>query len=630
MRQSIFLLILVTGFSFIQAQTDVDSLEQRLISKTLTADEQMEIYRQLCYNYSYNDLEKHRKCANIGLQLAIKERNNLMLARFNEYIAINFHLRNNYDTADIYYKKALFLAIDLKNRSLEAEIYNNLAILYGNKNDIITELEYYKKAIYVEEKYGKIKETLIVSYYNLGVILKDIHNYQEALNYFEKALALANEIDYNNGKSIANYGIGAIYCEWKMFDKAEKYLLEGYYLSKNENNIEFTIQNASYLAFLYLDGLNDYNQAEIYANECLELAENYKSKESLLSAWSIISQVYLYQGLAKKAETIALQAWALDSVYNNTLPKLAMIITMANIQMENREKAEMFLNKYIELNDEYRDKNMQETLLGLEVKYETEKKELRISSLEKEKQLYIWLSIAGGVVLLLAFGVLFYRHRLNIHKMKQLEQEKQLIATQSILDGETAERSRLARDLHDGLGGMLSVVKLNLKEMRNYSILDGQDVDRFSNALGMLDQSITELRRVAHHMMPESLMRYGLKISIEDFCRAIPNAHFQYYGSEKRLDDRLEVILYRCAYELVNNAVKYSEATVINVQLMIDNGLVSITVQDNGIGFDPDKVASGSGLDNIRTRVSAYNGKMTIHSSLGNGTEVSVEIENQA
>ena len=150
-----------------------------------------------------------------------------------------------------------------------------------------------------------------------------------------------------------------------------------------------------------------------------------------------------------------------------------------------------------------------------------------------------------------------------------------MIATQAVLDGETAERSRLARDLHDGLGGMLSVVKLNLKDMNSYSIMDGLDVDRFSNALDMLDQSISELRRVAHHMMPESLMRYGLKISLEDYCRAIPNAHFQYYGSENRLDDRLEVVLYRCAYELINNAVKYAEATTINVQLLINSGIVS-------------------------------------------------------
>ncbi len=207
-----------------------------------------------------------------------------------------------------------------------------------------------------------------------------------------------------------------------------------------------------------------------------------------------------------------------------------------------------------------------------------------------------------------------------------MEQEKQLIATQSVLDGEAAERTRLARDLHDGLGGLLSVVKLNLKDMKSYTVMDGT-VDRFGTALEVLDESIGELRRVAHHLMPESLMRYGLQVSLEDYCRAIPGANFQYYGDDERLDSRLEVLIYRCTYELVNNAVKYAAATIIDVQLITDNGLVSLSVRDNGCGFDPGKITDGAGLENIRTRVSVYNGKMDIHTAPGNGTEVSIEIE---
>ncbi|MDR1553218.1 MAG: sensor histidine kinase, partial [Prevotellaceae bacterium] len=232
------------------------------------------------------------------------------------------------------------------------------------------------------------------------------------------------------------------------------------------------------------------------------------------------------------------------------------------------------------------------------------------------------------------FGILFYRHKLNIQKrkqaeqqIKQLEQEKQLIATQALIDGEAAERSRLARDLHDGLGGMLSVVKLNLKDMKGYSILDNFDIDHFNKAMHMLDQSIDELRRVAHHIMPESLMRYGLKVSLEDFCRAISGAHFQFFGDDADLDNRLKILIYRCAYELINNAVKHANATNINVQLMIDNGLISLSVHDNGKGFDPATVAGGSGLENVRIRVATYNGKMNIYSAPDKGTEISIEIE---
>ena len=115
--------------------------------------------------------------------------------------------------------------------------------------------------------------------------------------------------------------------------------------------------------------------------------------------------------------------------------------------------------------------------------------------------------------------------------------------------------------------------------------------------------------------------------SLEDFCHAIPGAQFIYLGGEKRLNSHLEVLIYRCAYELVNNAVKYADASVIRVQLMIDDGVMSLTVYDDGIGFDPAAISSGTGFDNIRSRISTYNGRLSIHSSPGNGTEVSIEIE---
>jgi signal transduction histidine kinase len=310
--------------------------------------------------------------------------------------------------------------------------------------------------------------------------------------------------------------------------------------------------------------------------------------------------------------------------------------------MGNKDRAVEFLRKLQGVFINISEKSYRESLSDMEVKYETEKKELRIVALEEGKRLYTIIGAAGVAILLLAFGLLFFRHRINIQKrklseqqleiseqkVKQLEQEQLLVATQAVLDGETAERSRLARDLHDGLGGMLSVVKLNLKDMKHYAVMDGSDVERYANALDMLDQSIGELRRVAHHIMPESLMRYGLKISLEDFCRAVPGAHFQYLGENPRLDSRLEVLIYRCAYELVNNAVKHANASAINVQLMVDSGIISLTVHDNGVGFNPQVVKSGIGLENIRTRIALYNGKMTIHSSPEKGTEISIEIEN--
>src|SRR5690606_17381412 len=158
------------------------------------------------------------------------------------------------------------------------------------------------------------------------------------------------------------------------------------------------------------------------------------------------------------------------------------------------------------------------------------------------------------------------------------------------------------------------------------AVIEGTDVNRFQKALNMLDDSIQELRRVAHHMMPESLVRYGLKASLSDFCDAIAIVDFHYFGNETRLPQKLEILIYRSVHELVTNALKHAEATQIGVQLVQDTDRISITVQDDGKGFDPTASHKGTGLENIRQRVESQLGKMNVYSS-GQGTEIHIELE---
>src|SRR3546814_19443441 len=114
---------------------------------------------------------------------------------------------------------------------------------------------------------------------------------------------------------------------------------------------------------------------------------------------------------------------------------------------------------------------------------------------------------------------------------------------------------------------MLSVVKLNLPEMKSGAVLDTEDMHRFNNAIGMLDDSIRELRRVAHHMMPESLLRYGLKVSLSDFCNAISSVEFHYFVSEQRLDRKLEILIYRSAHELDRRGVVKGQSVTVRICL---------------------------------------------------------------
>jgi signal transduction histidine kinase len=271
----------------------------------------------------------------------------------------------------------------------------------------------------------------------------------------------------------------------------------------------------------------------------------------------------------------------------------------------------------------------------MEAKYETEKKELKIASLEERQRYILLLAIAGGTVLLLALATFFFllrwtvqKRRLAEQQIKQLEQEKQLIATQALLDGETQERTRLARDLHDGLGSMLTGVKFNLELLKDGTKFNSEGVKFFESAMNILGASALEMRRIAHHLMPDTLIRYGLKAALEDFCASFPIIEFVWFGSSERLGDhQMEVMIYRIVHELVNNALKHSGATKIGVNVMHETDYIAFTVYDNGCGFDREQQTKGTGLQNIRKRVSACNGRIDMTTGAGKGTEVNIELK---
>jgi signal transduction histidine kinase len=216
----------------------------------------------------------------------------------------------------------------------------------------------------------------------------------------------------------------------------------------------------------------------------------------------------------------------------------------------------------------------------------------------------------------------------------KLEVERQQVRHLNALsEAQESERSRFAKDLHDGLGGMLSGVKLSLSNMKGNAMLSGQYVDVFERALDMLDNSIHELRRVAHNLMPESLVKFGLAASLKDFCDFINsskviNVIFQQIGTYHRLEMSAEIVLYRVINELVNNALRHASATELIIQLNYDDHLLTLTVEDNGKGFDPSTLdqTTGSGWPNIKSRIAYLKGSLDVQASPGNGTSVNITI----
>ena len=166
---------------------------------------------------------------------------------------------------------------------------------------------------------------------------------------------------------------------------------------------------------------------------------------------------------------------------------------------------------------------------------------------------------------------------------------------------------------------MLSVLRLKIEEYKKQLGQEGQPEE----VLPLLDKIHVELRRTAHHLMPEELLKNGLVSALHDFAVSVPGAQFQVFGDISLPKDK-ELVLYRCAYELVNNAIKHAKAGHINIQLMQDHQEVTLTVSDNGKGMTASR--EGMGLQNIRERIAPYHSTMHIVSLEGQGTEINVTI----
>jgi len=181
---------------------------------------------------------------------------------------------------------------------------------------------------------------------------------------------------------------------------------------------------------------------------------------------------------------------------------------------------------------------------------------------------------------------------------------------------------------------MLSGIKYSLNTMKGNLIMTPDNAQAFERSIDMLDSSIKEMRRVAHNMMPEALVKFGLDTALKDFCNDINRSgalqvNYQSIGMDRaEVDQSTAITIYRIVQELLNNVMRHAAAKNAIVQVSKTNAVVSVTVEDDGKGFDTTVLngAKGIGWQNIQSRVEYLKGKLDVRSMAGKGTSVMVEL----
>jgi signal transduction histidine kinase len=548
-------------------------------------------------------------------------------------VGITLFTRGEYDSARLY----LTRAIDMPGgREFQGGRHvTNLANTYGFEGRYAEAMKYYMEALEVAEHVaateegGKTQEgktNIIRVAANLAEILYAIGNNERALYY----ASLGKEIMERDFEGIfyiypqLSYIIGAVNLDQGELDKAQEAMVNTTVTADTmaQRVVRLGDPHGNGLWWYSAYGMEgqarvalakgDTDDALRLADEAMKYAHMHGDPTVVAKILGTISDIHLARGDYATSGEYADLALETYPDYPKLKPEVLFNAASAHLHAHDDESALDEFNRYATQMEENTSKQFRETMASMEVVYETEKREARISSLERQRLYYVLLGLAG-FLLMAAIGVLLWQ------KLKSERKEKQLAAANAVLEWEKRERKRFAGDLHDGINGMLSALKLSL----------GTSDD--AHGVGArIDECIDTIRRMARGMMPSSLERYGLKAALEDYCRLFPNVVFHFWGDERRLEQELELAVYYCAHELVNNSWRHSGATTINVQFIQDESAILLTVQDNGRGFDVEAHREGSGLGSIRDRVAALNGKIDIASGPENGTETNIEFNTAA
>ncbi|MDA3613326.1 ATP-binding protein [Polluticaenibacter yanchengensis] len=309
-------------------------------------------------------------------------------------------------------------------------------------------------------------------------------------------------------------------------------------------------------------------------------------------------------------------------------------------------KASFHNRRYADLKDSLMESEKMEIIYNIEMRNRIADREKQIiagqQTIENNRQSIrnknILISAISSILFLVTLvGLLLYRNKsqkakLQKEQLSAIQKQMQINQLQAMIDGEEKERNRIAKDLHDGVGGTIASARTQLSAIYRKYQQDNVEAD-FKNMLDVLESASIEIRQTAHNLMPDVLFNNGLPQAVEDFCNRIArgqrfNMHVEIVGTPFDLPQQLQLSVYRIIQELVHNILKHAHASEVLVQLAYHLPSLHITVEDDGVGLPPHlSKETGIGLKTIQQRVDALQGSIIFESKPGKGTSIEIEFK---
>ena len=239
-----------------------------------------------------------------------------------------------------------------------------------------------------------------------------------------------------------------------------------------------------------------------------------------------------------------------------------------------------------------------------------------------------------GIIVSLGISLSVVCARLLVNHVERMSYHRRLLENRlltAVLRTEERSRSSFSRELHDGLGPLLSSAKMSLSSLQKSELSDKERAT-LQNTVAVIDEAIRSLREISNNLSPHVLNSFGLARGIKNFVDrtvALHNVKIEFITPLRgeRFDSNIEVIIYRVICELINNSLKHSSCTTINISLTLNNGRIAVVYSDNGCGFSyKESLNSGMGLSNMKSRISSLGGSLRFNSKPGSGMTAHFEV----
>ncbi|MBO9675897.1 MAG: hypothetical protein J7577_20810 [Sphingobacteriaceae bacterium] len=524
---------------------------------------------------------------------------------------------------------------------IRAKGWGNYANLQGHKgNDLLMADILLRKSIPLIKKSGE--DEFLAKYYNdLGLIFSDQQQYDKSEKYFLLAISIYKKLRLWDITHLCDAYLNAS----KNYLLTNKTDLAKQALDKAKKILPKCPDSLTYADYYLVEGQyfrdkKKLNESLESINKGLTIAKQIKDpyEEELLNAQKY--KTLMVQGEYRKAAVIV------NSILKNPEVKFSpdsltyyKDLSAIYYQLGESKSAYNLLKKYTVLNDSLNKLDILRKINQLEIKFKTAENQKKIAELNtanqeanlsaKNSRLLNWLL---GVISLLILSMFIFGINYYYNQKKISTQQDEIRISNAMIQGQEIERYRVARDLHDGLGNILAVVKFNLWQFAK----EKPDTE-LDEVIGQLDHSVNELRRISHGMMPEMLFNISLEAALKDLCESLTSDELdidcQFINIESTIPQQTQVSIYRIIQELLTNVVKHAEAKNVFLQCTQNKNIFFITLEDDGKGFNIDQqnAKAGMGLNNIKSRVAYLNGKIEIGPRINQpGTSINIELNVKA